>query len=92
MKKIKKSMALIAVLSFILIFYGCGKTSIIGKWSVTKPEESEVSYTFEDGGNGVYNEGEISLSMSYKAENDKLTISVPYLGQTKETTYNYKIK
>lgn len=95
MSKMKKIIVLMITSVLAMSLFGCGKTSIIGTWSETSgtgETETEISYTFEEGGKGTYNEGEIGLTMSYKTEEDKLTLSIVYLGQTKETTYTYKIK
>lgn len=92
MKKLKKIMALMLVSVFVIAVYGCGDETLTGTWTGKMANETSVTYSFQDDGTGTYTEGEIALSTSYKTEGNQLTLSIEFLGQTREETYTYKIK
>lgn len=92
MKKLKKIMALMLVSVLMVAVCGCGDETLTGTWTGKMDNDTSVKYSFQDDGIGTYTEGEIALNTSYKTEGDQLTLSIAFLGQTREETYTYKIK
>ncbi|MDD3238889.1 MAG: DUF5640 domain-containing protein [Lachnospira sp.] len=91
-KNMKNIVALFLVSIMVMAAVGCGKATLQGNWSGTSSDGTEVTFEFNQDGNGNYNMGGIALSTTYKTEGDQLTVTTSFLGQQKDTVYTYTIK
>lgn len=66
----------VAILALVLVATGCGKASIVGKW--LDPTDQTVS-EFKADGTFVAPDME-GMTVTYKVEGDKITLTVPILG------------
>jgi uncharacterized lipoprotein YehR (DUF1307 family) len=93
MNKIKKILAIICAFVMITGLVACGstkQTSVVGTWVSDTGKISEITFS-EDGTGNLKKSSEISVSMTYSVDGDKLTVTTDILGQKSETTYTYAI-
>lgn len=90
--KLKRGIMMMLVSMLLLVLVGCGKSTIEGTWKGTFSNDSEIIFVFEKDGTGVYNQGGIALSSTYRTEGDQLIVTMSFLGQTQEETYTYSLK
>jgi hypothetical protein len=77
----------------IIGLIACGstkQTSVVGTWVSDNGKISEITFG-EDGTGNLKKSSEISVSMTYSVDGDKLTVTTDILGQKSETTYTYAI-
>lgn len=95
MKRMKRFTAAVLVLVCAMSLMACGskKGSIVGTW-VIEGTDSDISALElkEDGTGSISIGGTISLNITYATDNNKLTMTMTYLGQTDTEEYTYSIK
>jgi uncharacterized lipoprotein YehR (DUF1307 family) len=93
MNKIKKLVAIICTFVMVIGLLACGstkQTSVVGTWVSDNGKISEITFS-EDGTGNLKKSSEISVSMTYSVDGDKMTVTTDILGQKSETTYTYSI-
>jgi major membrane immunogen (membrane-anchored lipoprotein) len=85
---VKKKLFFVAIILFALVLVGCGKSKkspIIGSW-----DYSGFVYVFNEDMTGSYTAGGTEMKFTYEDDGEKVTIT--YEGNTKGSTYEYKVE
>lgn len=86
---------LVILLSAVVVFglFACGEKKeypITGSWTCENGKIKEITLN-EDGTGTIRKSSEISVSCTYSAEGDKLTITTKVLNQQTDAVYTYTV-
>ena len=86
---------MVILLSAVVVFglFACGEKKeypITGSWTCENGKIKEITLN-EDGTGTIRKSSEISVSCTYSAEGDKLTITTKVLNQQTDAVYTYTV-